>query len=69
MRLVQHPQPDLALLQDVRIDGERNCSGEISSIAASPIRTFSSASCRSGSDSMPFTVTALEIPARASPCT
>ena len=46
----------------MRIDGDRNCSGEISRIAASPIRTRSSASWRSGSDSIPFTVTADDIP-------
>jgi hypothetical protein len=51
------------------METERSCSGEISRIAASPIRTFSSASCRSGSESIPLTVTAEEMPARASPCT
>ena len=65
----KHRVSGLLALADVRMDGERNCSGEISSIAASPSRTRSSASCRSGIDSMPLTVTAADIPARASPCT
>ena len=47
----------------------RNCSGEISRIAASPRRTLSRASWRSGSDNSPLIVTAEAIPARASPCT
>src|SRR6476619_7459170 len=51
MRLVQHPEPDLTLCQN-RPD-----------IAASPMRTRSSASCRSGIESNPLTVTAEEIPA------
>ena len=69
VRLVKHPEPDLTLLED-RADGRlRSCSGEMSSMAASPIRTRSSASCRSGIDSIPLTVTAEDIPTRAIPCT
>ena len=36
---------------------------------ASPMRTLSRESCRSGRESSPLIVTAEEIPARARPCT
>ena len=69
MRPAQHPEPELALRQD-RTDRDRaqllRRDQQDRGIA---IRTFSTASCRSGNESIPFTVTAEAMPARASPCT